>query len=506
MKRLSDSRAFWLFLYLVSFCVSLYLTSRYSYLWSGDADAANSPIVWRAFLDRGWESFSQWQPTFDNWYFTVYPVNFALFFLLGDDGLLPLVISSSIFIFVITACVTEIVKSYSGGYLALLALICITFISPDLYRHGYFSHPFSHNSTNAYGFVVFILFVYSIKNKSVLIPVVCSLISLLASASDPWLLAAFFLPMIITECATIAFEKNTKTNAIIYLVFFALAASNVIQKSIGLPVHSFHLAPFHVMLDNARLAVEITAKILPITNIDNEYFVYAIFFAWSITCLYAAFICIKRGGAARYIAIFSIMSIAGIYSSSIIGDQTPHQRFYLNVAPMVIVLLAVAASSKRAILLTIPLLLSFATCFYGYSSMSLRYKLNDNPVNLYIDFLKHHDLTYGYGSFWGLTMGVNWLSGGNIHITPVYFHKKTGVVNFKDARVQTMKFWHTDDFVKGKPARQFIAIKKGKTGDQCADLDLCRNGIESQLGKPDELLNYEGMMIMVYNNGIDTGL
>ncbi|MBI0276832.1 hypothetical protein I6H07_13700 [Hafnia alvei] len=506
MNKLSDSRAFWLFLYLISFCVSLYLTSRYSYLWSGDADAANSPLVWRAFLDRGWESFTQWQPTFDNWYFTVYPLNFALFFLLGDDGLLPLVLSSAIFIFVITVCVTELVKSYSGGYLALLALICITFISPDLYRHGYFSHPFSHNSTNAYGFVVFVLFLYSIKNKNIFIPVVCSLISLLASASDPWLLAAFFLPMIITECATIAFDKNTKRNAIIYAVFFALAASNIIQKIIGLPVHSFSLAPFDVMMKNAILAVEITAKILPITNIDNSYFMYAVFFTWSLVCLYAVLICIKRGGATRYIAIFSIMSIAGIYSSSIIGDQTPHQRFYLNVVPMVIVLLTVASSSKRAMLLTIPLLLSLVTCIYGYSSMSLRYKLNDNPVNSYIDFLKHHDLTYGYGSFWGMSMGVNWLSGGDIHITPVYFHKKTGAINFKDARVQTMKFWHTNEFVKSKPERQFIALRKGNTGDQCAELDLCKSSVESTIGKPDEVLSYDGMIIMVYNHRIPTGI
>ncbi|WP_157924268.1 hypothetical protein [Escherichia coli] len=506
MNRISDSRAFWCFLYLASFCVSLYLTSRHSYLWSGDADAANSPIVWRAFLDSGWSSFTQWQPTFDNWYFTVYPVNFALFLLLGDDGLLPLVISSAIFIFVITACVTEMVRSCSGNYLALIALICITFVSPDLYRHGYFSHPFSHNSTNAYGFVVFSLFVLSLKSKNIFIPFVCSLISLLASASDPWLLAAFFLPMIITECAIIVFEKTTKRNFIIYFVFFALAFSNVIQKIIGLPVHSFHLAPFDVMLDNARLAVDITAKMLPITNIGNEYFRYAIFFTWSITCLYAVFICIKRGGAARYIAIFSIMSIAGIYSSSIIGDQTPHQRFYLNIAPMVIVLLSVAASSKRAILLVIPLLLSFATCIYGYSLMNIRYKLNDNPVNSYIDFLKHHDLTYGYGSFWGMSMGVNWLSGGDIHITPVYFHKKTGVINFKDARVQTMKFWHTNEFVESKPERQFIALRKGNTGDQCADIDLCRKGVEATIGSPDEVLSYNGMIIMVYNHRIKTGI
>jgi hypothetical protein len=215
--------------------------------------------------------------------------------------------------------------------------------------------------------------------------------------------------------------------------------------------------------------------------------------------------CILEGGVVRYISIFALLSIMGIYSSSIIGDQTPHQRFYLNIVPMVIIICCLASSFKNRLIMA-PVILSLATCLYSYASANVEYKLGKNPVEGYISFLERNDLHYGYGSFWGMNMGVNWLSGGNIHITPVYFHKKTGIVNFKDARVQTMKFWHTPSFIEGKPKRQFISLKEGKTGDQCPDLDLCRNGVESKLGKPDEILTYQGMLFLVYNNRINTGL
>lgn len=505
MRNITNIRGMWIIFYAISFCVSLYLTSRHSYLWSGDADAANSPIVWRAFLERGWDAFHQWQPTFDNWYFTVYPVNFTLFFLLGDDTLLPLVISSAFFIFIISACTSEIIRKNCSNNYGLLALIVVTFISPDLYRNGYFSHPFSHNSTNAYGFIIFSLYILSLRNRSVFIPLLISVLSLLASVSDPWLLASFFLPVIITEVAYLTCSKGRKKSLFIYIAFFLIAASNVVQKFLDLPVHSFSLADLPTMVDNFKLAALITSKILPISTLSYDPFRYLVFLLWVLIVAYAALVCFMAEGAARYISIFAILSIMGIYSSSIIGDQTPHQRFYLNIVPMVIIICCLASSIKNRLIMA-PIILSLATCLYSYASATVEYKLKQNPVEGYISFLERNDLHYGYGSFWGMNMGVNWLSGGGIHITPVYFHKKTGVVNFKDARVQTMKFWHRRDFIEGKPKRQFVSLKEGKTGDQCPDLDLCRSGVESKLGKPDEVLTYEGMLFLVFNDGINTGL
>lgn len=505
-KRLMESRSLWGFFYVISFFISLYLTSRHSYLWSGDADAANSPLVWREFLDKGWYVFSQWKPTFDNWYFTVYPVNFILFLVFGDDGITPLLLSSVIFIFTINIIATSIIRKMSGNMIAILSLLFLTFISPDLYRHGYLSHPFSHNSTNAYGFVVFLLYLLTFDKKNIFIPILCSFISLLSSVSDPWFLAAFFLPLIITESIVIFLTKKNKYNLLIYLCFFVIAERGVVQNILDLPTHGFSIASFDQIISNLNTAIILIAKILPLSNFDNAIAVYISFLVWLISILYALCKCLKKGGMTRVVAIFSFLSIIGIFSSSIIGDQIPHQRFYLNIIPMVIILCLLPIKIGNGKFLLIPLIVMFLTSFYLYLNANLSINVNKNPVDEYISFLEKNNLKYGYGSFWGMTMGVNWLSGGDIHITPVYFDNKTGVINFKNVRVQTMKFWHTKEFINSKPSRQFIVLRKGKTGDQCMDINICKKGIEKTIGEADELLNYNGMLIMIYNNPINTGI
>ncbi|AMO81128.1 hypothetical protein [Obesumbacterium proteus] len=496
-----------LLIMLISLSITSYLASRYSVLWSGDADAANSPIVWRAFLDRGFDAFTQWKPTFDNWYFTVYPVNFLFFAIFGDDGLYPLLLSSILFIFLINTTCFYISYKFSGLFASIIAIATLTFTSPDLYSNGYLSHPFSHNSTNAYGFIIFALYLWNIHKKNIIIPIICATLSLTASVSDPWLLASFFLPMILTEISIVIFERKNKRDLFLYVSFFIIAASNIVQYALDLPVHSFKITTFEMMLQNINTAVILTSKILPIFAINEGIAAYFVFFVWFLVVITSAFLCFKAGGKLRYLAIFSVFSIAGIYSSSIIGDQVPHQRFYLNIVPIIVVLCASSVKLRGGKLIILPLVVTLATSLALYINSGPNFKLKSNPVEDYIFFLEKNDLKYGYGSFWGMTMGVNWLSEGNIHITPVYFHHKTGEVNFKDARVQTMKFWHTREFITtNKPSRQFIAISKGNTGDRCKDVDLCVRGVEKQIGKPDETLNYHGIKFLIYNSPINTSL
>lgn len=498
----------WSLIFIVSFLITLFLAARYSYLWVGDADAANSPIVWRAFLEKGFSAFHEWKPTFDNWYFTVYPINFLLFFAFGSDGLAPLLLSSVIFIFVINICSTLIVKKESGSIIAIIAIVCLTFSSPDLYRNGYLSHPFSHNSTNAYGFVVFISYLYTKKKKNITPVILCSILSLMASISDPWFLPAFFLPMIITEIFYLKLteNKNEKINIVLYFITFTIAASNIIQKVLDLPTHEFSIASFSQIIENINNSIILSSKILPLYPYYGNLMAYISFLVWIVILIFSLYICVRSGGLSRIIAIFSTLSIAGIYASSIIGDQVPHQRFYLNITPMIVILLCISASKVKNKLTIIPLLIMLIISIITYTNHDITIKTKNNPVNDYMMFLSKNNLTYGYGSFWGMSMGVNWFSDGRIHITPVYFNSKTGEVNFKDVRVQTMKYWHTAEFIENKPPRQFIAISKGDSGDTCSDVSLCVNAVKSQIGKPDEILDYDDIKILIFNHPIPTGL
>ncbi|MER1978373.1 hypothetical protein [Pseudocitrobacter faecalis] len=482
---------------------AIYFTSRFSVKWIADPDAANSPIVWRAFLHEGFSAFKHWTPTFDNWYFTVYPLNFALFYILNDDGIAPIVISSAIFIILVSILSSKITLRFSGYIPATAALISITFISPDLYINGYYGHPFSHNSTNAYGFIALALYFSSLTGEKVFHAILIGVILLISSASDPWIQASFTIPILISEFYNAYINKERRPYAAILLIAFLLSITNSIQIFFNLPVHGFKITSLDQMLDNFERAVILTSKILPIWVEQNIILSYFSFVFWMFAFLFSAYTLFKKGGVYSIISLFFIMSILGIYSSSIIGDQLPHQRFYLNVAPVVLITLSICAHYKR--ILYIPIILTLGVSLYAYATTTLNYNTNKN-IDEYITFLKKNDLSYGYGSFWGMNMTVNWLSKGALHITPVYFDKKTGFVDFKSVRVQTLATWHTKAFIESQPNRQFISISKGTSGDRCADIEICIAGIKKQIGQPDEILHHSGMTFLVYNIPIKTNI
>jgi len=258
------------------------------------------------------------------------------------------------------------------------------------------------------------------------------------------------------------------------------------------------------MLSNANQAVSITAKILPLWYGSGKTESYLMFFAWVVVLAISAALLIRKGGRHRITALVCSLSIMGVYSSSIIGDQEPHQRFYLNVMPCLMLIISLASQFNRYLI--IPLLMTMIISITLLFGVNFGYKKNQNPVDDYVKFLNVNKLDYGYGSFWGMNMSVNWLSKGAIHITPVYFSKSDGSVDFKSVRVQTLSTWHKKEFINSQPPRQFIAISKGMSGDRCMDIELCVAGVQKQIGKADEILKYNDMTFLIYANPIQTGI
>ncbi|HCO4392937.1 TPA: hypothetical protein N8Q04_001481 [Escherichia fergusonii] len=494
-----------LFACFLSCVITIFFTSRYSIKWIADPDAANSPIVWKEFLDYGFSAFKHWRPTFDNWYFTVYPVNFFLFFILNDTGIAPLVLSSAIFIMIINICSAKLADHFFGKGIAILALVAVTFISPDLYMH-YYGHPFSHNSTNAFGFLILITYIFSIASKNLVPALIIFSLCIVSAASDPWILPAFILPMLLAEAYNLYLNRWRKYYFLIILVAFVISLFNVVQHVFGLPIGGFKITSIDQMIVNAHNAIILTASMLPLWLSPNVYIAYAIFFVWVAVFLSASLHCIKKGGSLRMLAIFCALSVAGIYSSSIIGDQVPHQRFYVNIAPIVLMVVSISTSISRKHL--IPLVVTVCMSLFGYLNSPYMRGEFKNPVYDYMAFMLKNNLTYGYGSFWySMGMSVNWLSNNQIHFTPVFFDVKTGRVYFEWSRIQTLTTWHTKEFVAKGPNRQFIAVTPGSTGgDTCPDVNLCINGVQKQIGKADEILKYNNTTFLVYNKPIITDI
>ena len=80
-------------------------------------------------------------------------------------------------------------------------------------------------------------------------------------------------------------------------------------------------------------------------------------------------------------------------------------------------------------------------------------------------------------------MTVNWLSGGDIQITPVFFNADSGKIDFTGVRQQTLTSWHSKEAFNSAPERQFIAV--------------------SVANEPDEVLNFEERVILVFNKKLN---
>ncbi|HHM0324784.1 hypothetical protein ACL6YL_08265 [Escherichia coli] len=480
------------------------ITSRYFPI---EPDVANSPIVWREFIEHGISAFSNWKPTIDNWYFTVYPINFMFFYIFNDDGKIPLIITTALFSFVLTVTCRSIAHRVIGkNSNALYILVAsLTFIPMYTLTFGFAAHPFSHNSTNMFGMICVIISMNAISSRKLINTVMSGVISTISSISDPWFLASYFLPISIAYAAFSLREKNIRNHLYIYLFMLFITMSNVIQKHLGLPIHAFEVVPFDKWIENAYWTMLIIGRSLNIFFIEQNAAYLSSLCVWVIIFVYSFFSCYKANAIARFFAIFSLMSLCGIVSSyiiSYIGPSFISGRFFLNVTCVLLTLMVAASVIKHNTLLLCVAILFIASSLYSY-------QLRDRPLHdeslsakNYISFLKKHNLHFGYGTFWRNSNTVTWLSNGDIHVTPVFFDRNNGYIDFNRSRIQTSDLWRTGRFREKSPERQFISIIEYSSGDACKDKSLCINAAIKQVGEPDEKLEYGDYTILVYNKRI----
>lgn len=490
---------FFLLLLIIALGGSYVLTMRYFGI---DPDAANSPLVWRAFLTEGFSAFKDWAPTPDSWYFTTYPVNFLFFALLGNDGIHPVVLSTSVFVGFSAFILARVVYAISKTWHALIAVLCLILLPAYVYTFGFAAHPFSHYSTNFFGILVFALAFFNMKKKSQPLTWLTTVIALFASISDPWFLATYFLPLLLTYGYFSWRHIIPRSLTLILVVGFIISMSHVLQRAMGLPIQRFKLMPMAQWPDNAAWVVQVLGKSL------NPFFVHSLvawiasFVIWMALFLYAVVICLRKGNEAAFVSIFSFLTVSGIISSFIVSYDSPADisaRFFVSAVCFAIVMAVLAFSFTKKIVIALVFPLYIASSLYSYQINTTPLYDQENQTHEYISFLKKNNLSFGYGDYWKLSNNVNWLSFGEIHISPIMFDATTFRIKFDDVRVQTLRSWLTDAYVQTSPERQFVAIPAIET-DTSPHPQL--EAVRAQLGNPDETLHFADMTIFVYNHRI----
>ena len=486
---------------LLSFCTIIFLTSRYLPI---ETDALNSPIVWREVSEHGFGVLKSWYATPDNWYFTVYPINFFFYLLFGNDGIVPLTVSTALF-----ACVTAIsfwyVANRSGaGTYSYLVVISLTLMPAYAYTFGFIAHPFSHYSTTAYGALCVAIMIANIGLRSYALVALISIISIFTGASDPWYLASFFLPMLLIQ-AYMLWNKNASLKDLVtYSIAFIISISGLVQRIFNIPVEHFKLTTTDQMLLNVEVAFTAIGRMLNPFFVNNGITLALSLLIWIPVSIYSAWVCFKGTKESSYLAVLACLSISAIISSFILSFEHVNDmnaRFFGNVPAFVITLCAICASIKKSRIISALLILFCFSSLYSYTK--IKHPMFDQGAKTaeIIKFLTKNDLSYGYSNTVQYATTTNWMSNGDIKIIPVYQNPKTGYITKDVTRGQTMKYWLSDEYMSKTPSRQFFAVTE--TERSCKNKDVCINYIKSRIGEPDDVLTFRNITFLVYNRQIN---
>ncbi|WP_162475264.1 hypothetical protein [Candidatus Erwinia dacicola] len=486
---------------VLSFMCIYYLTVMY-FKSTVNADFANSPIVYREFITHGVSALYDWRPTPDSWYFSVYPINFLLFFIMNDDGITPLVLSTVIFTFVIAVAFYKLTGSVTNKALASLVFAGVVFMPQIMYTLGYVQHPFAHNSTSAYGALAFMLAAMSAKNNSVKITAMASLLSFIAISSDMWLAPAYLLPLVFGEIFLLRGGNRSYAHISIYLVVAVAGYLHVLPRIFNIDIQEVKIVGIDQMIVNFKMMLLIIGKTLNIFIIQSEMAWYASFCVWLVLLCYAVYSVFRMSDVMQYVASLVVLSILGISSSYILINQLikpGSERFFVSLVPCAMAMCAfLCFKNKFRSVFVAVMCLFLATSIASHFNGKMYDHRKYNEFQEYTSFLDRHDLTYGYGEFWHNSIEIDWLTGGRIKIIPVYGDLKYGI-NVERVRPQTMRSWHTKSAIEKAPKRQFVAFSKGYV---CPDVDVCTSLFVKKHGEPSEVLKWKYITLYVYNDGL----
>lgn len=269
MKMINNKREFSAtFVFFVIMAAIIYfLTDRYLFV---EADVANSPLVLREFALHGISVLKDWTPTVDSWYFTIYPVHWVIFKIAGSDGLVPITIGTAIFSFAISVVAFLIARKYTNIMVAAISSLAITLLPAYTFTYGFAAHAFSHNSTNAFGVMAFIFALFSVHNRSITLMLASSFLCLLSSLSDPWFIASFYLPLIISVLILTYQDRKIAILSIPLIFGFAVYFSGFIQNYFSIPIHHIELIPVAEWAHNLWWSILIIGRMLNVFFIDND--------------------------------------------------------------------------------------------------------------------------------------------------------------------------------------------------------------------------------------------
>ena len=342
--------------------------------------------------------------------------------------------------------------------------------------------------------------------------------------SDPWLIAAYNLPIVIISIIFCLFPVKRIDRVHYFKLLFVSTCSIITVQTQFFGMLSFlpkmyfsigswssvnsnfvflikdlggllNLLPFHATNDFIPgLMSIIVIGVLIAKSININFIKSSTFPAFNVFA-FSLFVIISTGGI---ILAFVLTNVpAADYSA----------RFLLNVLYLLVIILGVSMDLcwdrfstplKSVFALVVILFLVSGVISNLHLWKNISAPLRDNGVNSLTDFLRKNNLTYGYGPYWGSNANaVTAVSKSGIRIRPVVFNKANGMM-IAGNRAESSRRWYTTEDLPSGQKEYFVFVKSD--GEECADINLCIKGLSKQFGDPARVLKYGSASILIWNH------
>lgn len=502
-KEIIDKRK-WLilvFMSIIGLALS-YLTVNATFIIN--ADVSNSPVVWDEINKHGIGILHDWLATPDNWYFSNYPIHFLAFSIFGSSPgvIIGISVLQQYFIALIASIIIKRETKSNLAYIAIPVLCLFSWVAHNL---GYISHPFSHNLINGYGLLCVYLYSINRNLRSISIDLLILILSVAAAVSDPWFVAAFYIPMMICSITdTFVYKVRSKLSLLIPALTGVIIFSHVIENYLKLPIGHFELGKLSEIPSKlywVLYGLGENASLIPYESI-SVFIISGI--AWSSYYIYS----LIKSRSADYLTIIFFFSSCGILGAFLLGNvpaSPSSARFFTNLTYIsIITAITTLIRHKDRVSFVIIFMLIISSAFSYISNKPHTAEVQDfvdshglSPkTSEIIQFLDKNNLHYGFGPYWGMqAISIGWVTHGDFTVRPAYFDKSTGEMKYP-GRAQTFNHWYE---AESQPdvVPQFIAVMNDK--EECPDVNLCISGVTEQFGKPDRTEKFAGATFLIYN-------
>ena len=517
----------WAFAALIVF--GLWVSLEYSFsTWGADSDTALPYLLWHGILKDGPGFIHTFSFTPDNWLFWPLPTFFAAFATIGDTPQIVIVIGWAIFICSVV-CASLLVNRAAGPVPAAAAGVVLLLSNRSAIGDiGFLTYPLTHNASLLAGLFALYILIRWIESGGWYRLVVATVALAVADASDPWIEAAFSIPICCAAAWLIVNVRHVGRSTPLILLA-AVAVTVLVAHTQVFGLLSFIPGPtttFASPSDRTE-AFEMLGRIgalwfnfLPGRDADYPWDPLPADVAADMTLLLiglaiAAMLAIREYG--RNVA-FDMLWLIGSTSWAIVTvayvmvDHTKviqTGRYFMASYVFGITLFAASLGriwrtlprNGRIALTFYSLLLPTAGLASGTTTWTrLHVHRLDRGIADTSAFLEAHDLHYGYGTYWGAqASGLTWLTRGKITIRPVFFDHVTGYV--APLPSQTSSRWYDATDVPRGQRSAFLIISKENQVDNsgCRDVEICTEAVERQFGLPQHMMKYRDTRILIWD-------